>query len=91
MKNFRQRKMFERSLLFPMWRDAGGSGPSYADYPMEKWLGLLEESVSLPLAMFPSACSRQDITIVGTIVESFPDPGRKNPALVFGKQLIVIV
>ncbi len=71
------------TFKFPMWggrtkRAAASKQKFYTDTPLAKW-GSISDSVEAPFWMFPKDCAQNELSIVGTIFETFPDPGWKNP------------
>ena len=68
------------SVTFPLWRTRGRRSvvPDPLSPFLDKW-DLTEDNVKLPRSLFSGSCFDRDVNFVGSIFETFPDIGLKDP------------
>lgn len=84
----------KEAITFPLWRNKQTNGirskrstaGEEAEDRLEKWESLAE-SIQIPVNMFSGSCVEKDVAIIGSVYDSFPDPGRKNPVFIRAKRI----
>ena len=86
-----RRQIYEdETFVFPMWRKRSKRATGYQPYvvgeSLDKW-DSFPDSIEIPLMLFSGKCAEQDISLVGTIYENFPEPGRKDPVNIHSNKI----